>query len=289
MIESSAATTAAPAASAAATTSSGAGDGGATNPGTPPAAPAASEASTGGLFDAGDKAVAEATSASRPDFLSDKYATVEDQAKAYSELNKKFMEKAGVPESYDFKGVLANHKEMSMNTESDGFKALVSDLKSEGFNQRQAEWLLDRYIQEASAIRGEADKRINELAPPDLANERNKLQAMWGVKTADNLKQVASWANANLDPVVVNSLNRTSKGVEFIHSMMTGEKGPIPLQDTSVSSGNDVVELEAQRLEVMMRPEYKRTDALGKRLQAKAMALSERIIKVQGGQLVRPG
>lgn len=225
------------------------------------------------------------TPTDRPEWLSTKYKTVEDQAKAYTDLHKMYLEKNEVPEKYDFTEVFKNHNmEITDQTRYDSFQTELRDL---GINSKQATALMDRYAAEVQTIIKPFADKIAELTPPNLKEERSKLEQEWGNKTNDNLTSAGKWARANLPKDVADALGRTANGIKFVAEMMNGERGPVPISEHTTPSAVDPGEIQTKIKDIMSNKDYMKNDAKGKQMQKEVYTLHKQLRQIRGQSLTQ--
>jgi hypothetical protein len=136
-----------------------------------------------GVAGAGDK----------PEFFkSDKYKSVAEQAKAYTELEKKLGAFAGAPENYEIK-LPPEMKEVQFNTDDALYKDFVqfakdSNMSNDAFNKVLSIYArYEHYLEESQA---QEEKKA-------MAEEIKKLGGNAWFKEASELKE---WANNRLPP-----------------------------------------------------------------------------------------
>jgi polyhydroxyalkanoate synthesis regulator phasin len=240
-------------------------------------------ATTESLLPSGDNETTTAPATGRPEWLHEKYKTIEDQAKAYTEMHKMYMEKNEVPEHYAFDDIFKEHgMEIADKAAYDAFEKEFRDL---GINSKQANALVARYAREVNAIIQPLQAKITELTPPNLKEERAKLDAEWGNNTQATLDAAGKWARNNLPKTVAEALGRTADGIKFVVGMMNGQKGPVPITDNTGVAALEPGEIQSKIKEIMQDKDYMRNDDKGKALQKQVYNLHKQLRQVQGKPL----
>lgn len=123
----------------------------------------------------------------KPDwFKGDKYKTVTDQAKAYSEVEKKLGAFKGAPEKYDL--TIAEHPELKFSEEDPLLKDFLDSAKENGVSQEYVTELLGVYAQALT------------YNTPDPDAEMKKI----GVNAEQDLQILSQWAGNILAPEEFN-------------------------------------------------------------------------------------
>jgi len=121
-------------------------------------------------------------------FKADKYKSIEDQAKAYTDLEKKFGGFTGAPEEYEFS--LNEGLEFEVAEDDpllNDFKGMAKEMgmSNEAFNR-----VANMYIEQLAA---------SEIAQKELASEHVETQMKaLGDKAQERVQNVAQWAKAQL-------------------------------------------------------------------------------------------
>jgi len=131
----------------------------------------------------------EAVEGEHPEwFKADKYKSIEDQAKAYTDLEKKFGGFTGAPEEYEF--ALSEGLEFEVAEDDpllSDFKEMAKEMgmSNEAFNR-----VANKYVEQLAA----QDMAQKELASEHVATQMKAL----GDKAQDRVQNVAQWAKAQL-------------------------------------------------------------------------------------------
>ena len=134
-------------------------------------------------------------SGQRPEFLSPKYKTLADQAKAYTELEKKLgVQKA--PDKYDLSKYDSVLSESDSNTQR-----LLHFAREKQLGQDVVEGVLDVFSEYVQGQKVDYSKEIEKLG----ANGREKI------------KTVAQWAENTLSDSAIETINKFGHNAEFIN------------------------------------------------------------------------
>lgn len=132
---------------------------------------------------------------SRPEWLLPKYKSVEDQAKSYTELQKKFGGFTGAPEKYEL-AISDEMREMGFDVDADD--PLIGELnefaKSINMSQEAHSGLVELY--------GKVNLAQAQWAEEFKANEMKAL----GSSAQARIDSIAKWGKANLDPEIFEGL-----------------------------------------------------------------------------------
>lgn len=151
-------------------------------------------------------------------FKHNKYKTVEDQAKAYTELEKKFGGFTGAPDEYEIQ--LAEGVEFEIPEDDpllNDFKEFAKsvNMSNDAFNQ-----FANLYIEQELA-----HEKLNEEYRNNYASEQMKLL---GDKSEERLQNVAQWAKATLgDETLFNKFQAgltNAASVEVFEALMAKSK-----------------------------------------------------------------
>lgn len=198
----------------------------AVNPETPPVTPPAAESSppswhyADGMPGQGD----------RPDWLSDKFKTVSDQAKSYKELEKKF---GNAPDDYD----------LSKSKFIDPDYVPFDELKQLAKERRVPQDVIDKMLETF-------DKYLGEFAT-DESEEIKKL----GENVPERINILDNWAQANLTKESYEALTtglRSAEGIialEELRGKMMSDATQVP-NGNDGGSGNTVVSVDDLRKEI---------------------------------------
>jgi len=158
-------------------------------------------------------------------FKADKYKTVEDQAKAYVDLEKQFGGFTGAPDDYEV--TLAEGVEYELDPEDGLLKDFTEFAKESGMNNDTYNKFVNRFVeQELANI--QADEK---LAADHVAEQMKAL----GDKGEARLQNVASWAKAQLgseDLYNKFAAGLTDAGMVEVFEMIMDKTGNAP-QGTS--------------------------------------------------------
>lgn len=186
----------------------------------------------------------------RPEWLLDKYKTVEDQAKAYVEAEKLIGKKSAAPDTYELKVPEGFDGESFPEEDVEFFRGI-------GLNNDQAQAV--------------ADMIYTDLAPQlremQTENEMSLLRANW--KTDENatmqrMQSVKQWADQNLPPAAVKAMSATGGGVQAMWDMMqSGARGMVqPQQAASVLS-------RAQLQDMVADPRFRTDEGYRREVESK--------------------
>lgn len=118
----------------------------------------------------------------RPEFLSEKYKSVADQAKAYKELEKRLVNgEAKVPDNYDF----GEHAKV-IKTESEHIQKFVETARNNRLSQEAFTQVLSSLVEYEKSLAPNIDAEIKKLG--ENANEKIETVKRWA---ANNLSQEA--------------------------------------------------------------------------------------------------
>lgn len=121
-------------------------------------------------------------SGTRPDYLSEKYKSVEAQAKAYKELEKRLVAgEAKVPDSYDF----GEHAKV-IKTESEHVQKFVETARKNRLSQEAFNEVLSSLVGYEQSLQPNIDAEIAKLG--ENAGEKIEIVKRWA---ANNLSQEA--------------------------------------------------------------------------------------------------
>ena len=181
----------------------------------------------------------EVTQEEQPEwFKSDKYKTIDDQAKAYTDLEKKFGSFTGAPESYEATisdalteaGVSINADDPLMAKAVEYAKA--SNMSQEGFN---------------GMVQLYAENMVSE----HLALEEYKATQLesLGNGGAQRIDGINKWVDANMDAESAEGLRgiiTTAEGVQAIEQLIAKTKNaPVAAADTTPVLSVTQTELDA--------------------------------------------
>jgi hypothetical protein len=188
--------------------------------------------------------------AAPPFFKADKYKTVQDQAEAYTHLEKRLGAFTGAPKDgkYDFK--LPEGVQGEFDTEHPMYKQLVKSsaemqISNEGFNQ-----LMGMFAQyEAS------------LAPDPVANLKDAKSEL-GENADSRITAAAQWAQANLSPELFKEFRAATNAAEIsgpqiarvvkvVEAVVAKGRVSMPKPGDDVPAGQ--IDNDQQALQLMMQ------------------------------------
>jgi|TARA_R110002050_G_scaffold52147_5_gene119316 hypothetical protein len=171
-------------------------------------------------------------------FKADKYKTVDDQAKAYTDLEKKFGSFTGAPETYEAvlsdelteAGVSINADDPLMANAIEFAKA--SNMSQEGFNG-MVQLYAENLITENIALEQYKSEQLDSL----------------GAKGAQRIEGINKWVDANMDAESAANLRgviTTSEGVQAIEQLIAKTKNaPVAAADLAPAQSVTQTELDA--------------------------------------------
>ena len=199
----------------------------------------------------------------RPEFLQEKYATIEDQAKAYNDLStnfgkqateigklKEFQSKAssviGAPEDYE----VPTFEDIEVDIEDPRYGAFKEFAKSNDLSQDMFGKGLELFAQLDAA----QSKASEEFAAAEMAK----------LHDADNrIKNIQDWASANLGEHAegLTDVLTTAKGVEAVEALMAkAGKAPVSPNETTPAGIPSMDEIQAMQFAVDANGERKMRD-----------------------------
>jgi len=192
------------------------------------------------------------TEGERPEWLKDKYSSVDDQAKAYAELEKKFGGFTGAPEEYELS--LPEGIEGEFDMEDARMQWFQKTAKESNMSQDTFTQMLHGWVeQEAEATSFDREGEMKAL----------------GNNAQGRLRDLADWGNANLDPEQYEGfkiLASSAMGVEVLEALVgKTREGAIPRSTDTVQSGETPETL--QRL--IASPEYQTSPEFRKDVERK--------------------
>jgi len=196
--------------------------------------------------------VEAAAEGEKPEWLKDKYKSVEDQAKAYSELEKKFGGFAGSPDKYELS--LPEGIEGQFDLEDPRMTWFQEAAKQSNMSQETFSELLHGWIKQ-------------EIGDTDGYRD-NEIQAL-GTNAQARLRDLGDWGKANLNKDQFEgfkALATSASGVEVLETLVakSGE-GRMP-------KGNEVREpgITKESLnELLGDPKYQESPAYRKEVEQK--------------------
>lgn len=142
----------------------------------------------------------------KPEWLNGKFKTAEQQAKAYTELEKKFGAFVGAPESYDFSSTLGQYEGLDYDADSDTFKSLAGLFKENNVNQKFADELMDLWAKDQVAQRVTQEDVLEQL----------------GEQGERMVRTIANYGSQNLTSDELDTLQgmmNTSEQVGLLHKV----------------------------------------------------------------------
>lgn len=159
-------------------------------------------------------------SGEKPEWLKDsKYKSVEDQAKAYNELEKKFGSFKGAPEKYEVKLQEDLQDKLAFNADDPFYKSFESWAKEKNFSNDAFNELLNLYgyhLVKAELDLSKSYKEQMEKEFEKLGEDRQKV-----------VDEVAGWVKANVsedDQDAVMQLANSASGIKFLHKIAKNDK-----------------------------------------------------------------
>lgn len=160
---------------------------------------------------------AEAPAVERPEWLLDKYvsddrdmdASIQEQARAYTELQKQFGGFTGAPEEYEF--TLPEGVEGEIDQEMDAYKQFTELARDANMSQETAQGLFNIFVGYQNTMTQQFETDVNA--------EKEKL----GPQADQRIGAVAQWANANLEPAdmeVLQSMTMTADQIGVLERLI---------------------------------------------------------------------
>jgi len=163
-------------------------------------------------------------SGDRPEWLPEKFKTVADMSKSYSELEKRF---GSTPKEYDF-----SKAESWIETESDVLKNIASAAREKGVPQDFMDVVFENIGSHIQSKSVDVDAEIAKLG--DNAKER--------------LETLNNWAKSNLSENAFKALTASMStadavmAVEELRTMMLDNMTKVPTENESSSGNSDTPE-----------------------------------------------
>lgn len=190
----------------------------------------------------------------KPEWLSDKYKSVAEQAKAYKGLEKKIGNFQGAPEEYnlDFKEELG----VEINPDDPLMDKFIQFSKENNVSQDFFGKMMGMYVE---AI---------ESATPDPKKEMEKL----GVHAEEEIKVLAQWASNNLsreDYEQFKGMMNTAENVKLFNKIRTlSTSSPVAKEKASTNTEN-----EAQIRKMVHDPRFETDEMYRKMVEQKLRRL----------------
>ncbi len=187
----------------------------------------------------------------RPDwFKGDKYKTVTDQAKAYSEVEKKLGAFKGAPEKYDL--AIADYPDLKFSDEDPLIKDFIESAKANGVSQEYVTELLGVYAQALTQ------------GVPDPDAEMKKI----GVNAEQDLQILSQWAGNVLSQEefgVFKNLVTTADAFRVFDKLRNAGVAP----EVTETNKNNAFESKEQVLAMINDPRYDQDEAFRAEVRAK--------------------
>lgn len=187
----------------------------------------------------------------RPDwFKGDKYKTVTDQAKAYSEVEKKLGAFTGAPEKYDL--AIADYPDLKFSDEDPLIKDFIESAKANGVSQEYVTELLGVYAQALTQ------------GLPDTDAEMQKI----GVNAAQDLQILGQWAGNILSPEefgIFRNMVTTADGFKVFDKLRNSGVAP----EIAENKGGTPFETKEQVLAMINDPRYDTDETFRAEMRAK--------------------
>lgn len=199
------------------------------------------------------------TPTERPDWLPDRFKTVEDLLKRTKELEGKMRHGAKegdegdevdpenlVPEKYEFPDTEDGQTFLeSVGLEihdQEAFDTILEDFKNDGYTQKQVNTALKRGGEWVNAI-------VASYGPMANVEEQKKMfKEELGDKADDTVNAVNDWASSNLHrDVYTKPLTHTKEGLKFLNSLRT-ENNIKPINAAPVNRSADDINDEVDKL-----------------------------------------
>lgn len=203
-----------------------------------------------GGSDSNADAVAEMVQETRFDFVSDKYRkegrseqeSLQEQAKAYTELEKRFGSFTGAPDEYAL-GVSDEMKEMGIELDAEDplIEQAMEFAKNSNMSQQGFNNLVDLYIKTQIA---------DQQAIEDVRQEELK---QLGSNAQQRIDNIANWAQANLDPELFEGVQELAHSATMVRALeaIISKTGSAPINpgNTTANSGYTAEDVRKMQLE----------------------------------------
>ncbi len=185
----------------------------------------------------------------RPEWLKEKYNSIEDQAKAYVELEKKFGGFTGAPESYQIPD--------SINKDARFVKFLIEKGKELNLSQKAFENLVTEYHSQKQADRDAFKKSLDSLDPDKKQTVTEVVNYLKNTLGEEQTKKLTERMKSLDDIMVFDKLRQTKSGVTNPPRMLIPEESAPPsLED--FKSKIDFSRLEGPTADPLYREEIVR-------------------------------
>lgn len=192
----------------------------------------------------------------KPEFFKDsKYKSIADQAKAYTELEKKFGGFTGAPEKYELK-LPEELKEVQFDNEDPLFKDFEVFAKETNMSNDAYNKLLSVYARYEKLI----EERAANEEKTHLVEEIKKLG---GEKWAAEREQIKSWIQNRLPPELQEAaieFGNSAANVQLLKYLMSQTQFPtVPgaTGNNSQTNGTDLAKMMADK-RYLMDPDYQK-------------------------------
>ena len=177
-------------------------------------------------------------SGDKPEWMKDKYKTVTDQAKAYSEIEKKLGAFKGAPDEYDL--TLKDAPDIQFSKDDPMLKDFLDNAKKNGVSQEYVSELLGTYAHALTAN------------IPDPKAEMEKL----GASASQEIQILGQWMQSKVTPAeyeIFRRLTTTAESVRFFEKIrqISTQSDVAPPSASHVSR-----ETEAQVRQLVSDPRY---------------------------------
>ena len=188
----------------------------------------------------------------RPEWLKEKYSSVDDQAKAYAELEKKFGGFTGAPDEYELS--LPEDVEGEFDMEDPRMQWFQQAAKESNMSQDTFTQMLHGWVEhEAKATEFDRESEVKAL----------------GNNAQGRLKDLADWGNANLDPEQYEgfkALASSAMGVGVLEALVNKTReGAIPRSNSTVQTGETPESLQ----KLIADPQYQSSPDFRKNVEKK--------------------
>ncbi len=188
-------------------------------------------------------------------FNGEKYKSVSDQAKGYSELAQKFGSFTGAPEAYEF--ALSDElkeKGVELDKENPLVAQFTEMAKEANMSQDMANKLVNMFVESEFAAGADSE----EAEDARIAQEMKAL----GDNAETRVKNINSWANANFDAEMVAHIEEatsTAGGVKAVEALIAKTRNASLVND-------DVKETSAADLEEIKKLQFEKDDNGNRRM-----------------------
>lgn len=194
----------------------------------------------------------ETAEGERPEWLKEKYSSVDDQAKAYSELEKKFGGFTGAPDEYELS--LPEGVEGEFDMEDPRMTWFQEAAKESNMSQDTFTQLLHGWVEQETQV-GEIDRE-------------GEIKAL-GNNAQGRLKDLADWGSANLDQEQYEgfkALASSAMGVNVLEALIgKTREGSIPRSNSTVQIGETPESLQ----KLIADPQYQTSPEFRKNVEKK--------------------